>query len=536
MCKISKSVDDFCTVRRDLLKDTFFDLQNTFNWTNPGAEPSTCNEYQNLTMHIIGDINDESFLSSQNSIEFENLKKKFQNDWDFLETSFIDTKQNMEEEFKMKIREVSSKIKKTDKMIEKLINNQKMLIESHKEKIKKFDKCTQKSNFGQIGVQSGTYEPNRRPKSSTPSFVICKVSNQWLIDLKKLIDLKITSSFDLDLDSDCDNKRKWIMKINKIFTEAIKKVSQAYNIESYKIKFESLLESRREEIGDYYYQLTQEHQRRIKAEEKYLQFLNSEHQKVKNNFDNLKIHQNEDLEILGLRLINCEKFALALELVYEVESENFMKQIFTREYDNSTSEEKAEQLMILISHIKSPCGKFHAFVVLYDIIVSKSHTESPIIIEIIKQIINLKASISDCQTNYDLSKFSSQQLSNDPIVSNILKIWSDSIKVGSYTKILKFNYNYTETFEEILLALVEKSYTGSNLNYLLDFKDQLLWLSHKYMVLNKLLDMNISGNENTQRVFSKSVIKTSIEPALYGEHGHYLNQLKRKMRQIGLYI
>jgi len=528
--KFTTSTDDFCHVRRDLLKDVCIDLQKTFNWTISGDFPSTCNEYQNLMVEIIESINDESFLTSHQSAEFENLKKKFQSDWDILETSFIDTRQTMEDEFKEKLKVVSSKIKKTDKMIEKLLNEQKMSIESHKEKVKKYDKCTKKSTWGQITAQSGTYEPKRRPKPTPQSNIVCKVTNNWLIDLKSLIDTKVTSSFDLNHDSDCDKKRKWIMKINKIFSEAVKKVSEAFNIETYKIKFENLLDTRRDEIENFYHQLMQEQQRRIKAEEKYLQFLNSELQKVKKNFESLKKSQNEDLEILGLKLVSCDLFDLALELVYEVESENFMKQIFTREYDNSPSEEKAEKIMTLISHIKSPCGKIQAYLVIYDIIVSKAHTEGPLIIEIIYQIRKTKDLLASCHIQYDQSKFSSFELSTDPIVNNIIKIWSDSVKVGTYTKIINFNYNYPKTFEEILMSLVEKSYTGNNLNYLLDFKDQLIWLSHKYMVLNKLLDIKPLRDNDIKKMFRESVEKTAKEMALHGEHRHYLDGLKRRMR------
>jgi hypothetical protein len=415
-------------------------------------------------------------------------------------------------------------------MIEKILNEQKMSIESHKQKVKKYDKCTKKSTWGQISSQSGTYEPNRRPKLAPQSNIVCRVSNNWLINLKTLIGTKVSSSFDLNADSDCDKKRKWIMKISKVFSEAVTKVSEAFNIETYKIKFETLLDTRRDEIANFYYQLKQEHQRRIKAEEKYLQFLNSELQKVKKNFENLKKSQNEDLEILGLKLVSCDLFDLAIDLVYEVESENFMKHIFTREYDNSSSEEKAEKIMMMISHIRSPCGKIQAYIVLYDIIVSKSHTEGPLIIEIIYQIRSTKDLLVNCRIDYDQSKFTSSELSNDPIVSNIINIWADSIKVGTYTKIINFNYNYPKTFEEILMSLVEKSYTGNNLNYLLDFKDQLIWLSHKYMVLNKLLDIQPLRDRNSKRIFSESVDKTSKEMALHGEHKHYLNGLRSRIR------
>ena len=85
-----------------------------------------------------------------------------------------------------------------------------------------------------------------------------------------------------------------------------------------------------------------------------------------------------------------------------------------------------------------------------------------------------------------------------------------------------------------MLSLVQKSYTGNNLNYLLDFKDQLIWLSHKYIVLNKLLDMSPPRNSDAKRNFKGSVDKTSKEAALHGEHAHYLDALRRRMRQLGI--
>lgn len=532
--KLSKSSDSFCAVKRDTLKNESVKLQELFNITDPSPKLSTCSDYQKLIYKIIEDVNDESFLSPQQSIEFKNLKIKYQNEWDHLETSFINNKEEMEEEHKRKMREIGVKIIETDRLIDNLLNDQQNSIENHKKMIQKFDKCGAEPVWNEFSTQTGTYDPKRRPNVPKVPAVMCKVTNKWFVDLKALIDFKVTSSFELEPTDDCDKKRKWLLKVNKIFSEAVKKVSQSFDIETYKIGFERLLEARRQEIENFYLQMLQEHQRRVKAEDKYLQTLNSELQKVRHHFERLLDKQNEDLEHLGLKLMGCELFDLALELVHEVQSEEFLKQVFTKQYENSTTEDRSESIMKLITHIKTDCGKFKAYLALYSIITYKSHLESPIIIEVIQNIRTLRSLLSNCNVVYDESKFSSQTIATDPIVENILTIWSDSIKVGSYTKILNFNYNYAETFEQTLPVLVEKSYTGNNLNYLLGFKDQLIWLSHKYIVLNKLLDVSPPKSDNDKKLFKESVDKTASEMSLYKEHDKYLAGLRNRMKEIGI--
>ncbi|KAL7011191.1 hypothetical protein ACKWTF_014144 [Chironomus riparius] len=533
--KLAKSDKNACRIKRDVLKNELDKLQKAFNITKLSLQPERCSDYQNSIVQIVEGINYEKSLTDiEQSPEYQEVKEQYLLKEQEIEGNHLFEKNRLEDEFASKMQEVRLKIENTMQEISSMKTNQGRLIKDHSAFIERFSKCDE-----ELKTTFNPYYQARRfgaPRSSPKGPVLCIVTHQWLQELKTLADTKVLSSFSFSMSDDCTIKRKWFMDITNIFMEANQKIVDSFSLEAYKFGLEKRLSDRKKTLDDLLFQLSQEHQRDLKAATDRLQDLNLDLQMIKQNLIKMKAQQRDELEQLGVKLIECNHFDLVLQLIDEVESKSFMKAIITKEYEMSTNDDKADRIMKFIARISQVCRKFEAFLTLYDALKGSSHMQSPTIIEVIEQIRELRFKARDCRTEYNVGDFLSTTLATDPSVDKILDVLSDSIKIGSFDKIVTFNYYYPLTFGKILPTLVGKSYTGNNLDILLKFKDELYWLLHKYDVLDKLLIMNPPRTEKNKKLFMESVKKTMQTDTRYSEHDDRMEPLKNKMKRNGMKI
>lgn len=520
--------DEFCQMRQNVLRQELEVLQTTFNITDSSSS-STCTEYLDRIVKTIDEIDEESFLDQIKSEEFEEARRKYHEERDYIEASFIVAKLDLEDTFFINMREVTSKIEFTVQEIDRMYEAQKDVIKIHETRLETYDKCGNRSR------QSLTTKLNsRNHKESNDPVILCNIPSQWFLDLKALVDTKVYSPEELLPTDDCNKRRRWFLSVNSIFQEAINQISDSYDIETYKATLQKRLIDRKREIDDIISEIKNDYERILKDEHDFLQKLNFELQKASFELEELKMQQIDELKLLAVELMECRRYSLADKMIDEITLKDFMKQIFIKSYENSQKLDKADNMMKFLAFIKNTCRMFEGYLTLYDIIITNKDQDSPTMIEIINQIRSLRLPGASCGIEYDHNNFLSSTLATDPIVDNILNSLADNIKTGQYSKVITFNYNYISTFQEVLSTLVSKSYTGSNLRYLLNFKDELYWLIHKYDVLNQLLDTKPPTSEGDKKMFKENVDKTEKILSLHHEHSDRLGALRDKMKRLGI--
>lgn len=531
--KSSTSVDEFCQMKETVVKQQYETLLSTFNFTAQSPPPSKCQEYLDGFYNTVDEIDEDSFIDQIQGDDFKEARRQYEADRDYMETTFENTKADLEDEFNTKSNEITTNIKFATSEIDRISTEQQNAIKKHQERIKTYNKCGYQ-NETNFKFNRKHFKSSRRLKTSDEPIVMCNVPSQWFLDLKELVDTKVYSPDDLLPTDDCNKRRKWFLNVNSIFQEAIDQISESYDIETYKATLEKRLTDRKREIDDTINQIKKDNERKIQEDTNYLQQLNAELQKVKSQYEELIKKQTDELEDMAMRLMRCSKYDLANRIIDDVDEKDFMKRVFIREYETTTKNDKLENLMFFLATVDELCRKFEGYVILYDTVTSNGDQESPGMIEIINKIRHLRQPAAGCGVEYDPNNFLSPTLESDPLVDKILNIFSDSIKVGNYYKVIKFNYDYILTFEEILANLMLKSYTGSNLKIMLSFKDELYWLVHKYDVLNQYLDIKAPTSSDDKKMFKESVDKTAKSDALNHEDTDRLIGLREKMKRLGI--
>jgi hypothetical protein len=531
--KYSTSVDEFCQMKRDVIRQEYETLLQIFNLSAPTPPPSKCDEYLDEIYNTVDVIDQDSFIDQIQTEDFKEARRQYEIDRDHMETSFTKTKADLEDQFNTNLNQISNNIKFTRSEIDRISAEEKNAIKKHQDRVKTYDKCGYQPETVNKSRKS-TFKSNKHLKTSDEPVVLCNVPSQWFLDLKTLMDTKVYSPEDLLPTDDCNKKRRWFLKVNSIFQEAIDQLANSYDIETYKATLQKRLTDRQRAIDDTINQLKKDNERALQEETNFLQQLNAELQKVKSHYEDVVSKQNDELEVMAMKLMRCSLYDLANKLIDDVDTKGFMKQVFIREYETSSKNDKSENLMYFLATVDKVCRKFEGYIILYDTMTSKNDQESPAMIEIINQIRNLRQPGASCGVEYDPNNFLSPTLESDPLVQNIIDIFSDSIKVGNSYKVIKFNYNYIMTFQQIVSTLVSKSYTGSNLKIMLDFKDELYWLVHKYDVLNQLLDIKPPTSKDDKKMYKDSVDITANSDALYNEDTDRLIGLREKMRRLGI--
>jgi len=520
-------------MKDDVVKQQYETLLKMFSLKQPSPPPSKCAEYLDGYYNTVDEINEESFIDQIQGEEFKEARLQYEEDRDYMETMFENTKADLDDEFKTKLNELSSNIKFANSEIERISTAEKNAIKSHQEMIKTYDKCGYQ-NETDVKSSRKAFKPSRRLETSDEPVVMCDVPSQWFLDLKKLVDTKVYSPEDLLPTDDCNKRRKWFLKVNSIFQEAIDQISDSYDIETYKATLQKRLTDRKRVIDDTISQIKKDNERKLQEETDYLQKLNAELQIVKSRYEDLIIKQKDEQEVLAMKLMRCSLYDLANKIIDDVNKKDFMKRVLIREYETSTKNDKLENLMYFLATVDELCRKFEGYIILYDTVTSNDDQESPGMIEVINKIRNLRQPAADCGVEYDPNNFLSPTLESDKLVEKIISIFSDSIKVGNFYKVIKFNYDYIPTFQQILSTLVSKSYTGNNLKVMLDFKDELFWLVNKYDVLNQYLDIKAPTSKDDKKMFKDSVDKTASSDALNNEDTDRLTGLREKMKRLGI--